>query len=368
MPCFQSRRHHHHHAAAGVDSAMYFDHTDEVEGETAPFLKGKARIFEPSSGEEEGQGNNNYYEIQMAIPGVQAHHITIEENKGELEIVAIRLGGNGNEEAIKTYQDVLFLHPSKADLSNLVATVKDGILTIRVPKKLDDIVTIEAMSAPAPVPLAAGEKRKSANNASSSDHGDTSGDDVPMEEQAERKNASAVLEQEQDEDFRICWDLPGVSISSLTVKMHNNRDEDQLEVTAERRHPDGSICYFHRTATVPPSVDMTVAHAYLQDGVFTLVASQHRDEEQDEKRADEIRTFYATPEDDTMLVPEVAALKINEKEQQDSRKEDESTPPQMLVDETVNQEEWEKVDPSMSQQKVEGQNASDTEDTKKAPA
>jgi HSP20 family molecular chaperone IbpA len=331
MPCFQ-RRHQHRfvqfHPYMMMDphnaAAMFFDHTDEAEEELAPFLKGKARISESSG--EEGE-DNHYYVIQMAVPGVRAHHITIEENKGELEIVAIRLGGNGNEEVVKTYQDVLFLHPSKADLPKLVATIKDGILTVRVPKKLNEVVIIEAQSAPAPPSPQKNQKTSQDEN------------DAAMEQ-----------EEVEQEDFRVSWDLPGVSVRDLAVEIHNNRDEDQVQITAERQRPRGTTCHFRRTTTVPPSIDMTQAHAYLQDGVFTLVAPQHQEEDQ----AVDVRTFYATPEDDAIL-PEVASLQINEG--------NDSTPP-MLVESVA--QEWETIEPETNPaQKAAEHNVMDDSEAQK---
>merc|ERR1711907_8189 len=212
---------------------------------------------------------------------------------------------------IKTYQDTLYLHPSKADFSGLTATVRaDGILMVRIPKKetknraVSTTIRVSSDSPPPPAP----DSSEAAN------------------------------------EVRGFWDLPGVSATDLVVEIRSgNRDDnkDQLRVTiGQRMHrkaksddddADGNdeddctrvpvtmlFPMMRRSTTIPgglSSIDTTQAHAYLHRGVFTLVVppaasplkEEVNDEDEDNRKCaaattddDDVgvRTFYATPEEE----------------------------------------------------------------------
>merc|ERR1712232_344066 len=211
--------------------------------------------------------------IQMEVPGVQTNQITIEECNGELEIMAVRIDEEGR--VIKTYQDVLYLHPFKADFPNLVATLKDGILKIQIPKKQPKTLKIEVETATPP----ALQKK--------------SEDDQDVE-----------MDGTKNEDFHISIDLPGVTCENLDV----NVQDDTLSVTAKRSTLRGPEITIRRRFDIPPSTIMTSARAYLQNGVFVLTAPRQQTE-----HSVGVRTFYATPhmEDDAQVVPSVATMNLD---------------------------------------------------------
>merc|ERR1719218_594481 len=137
MPSCSSRRSNHcfarrfHPYALNPMAAFLFDDDDDDDMiPSASFLqqytKNKARWNEEES--------NDSYTIDMDVPGVKLQQITVEETNGEIEITAIRVNNEG--EVLDTYQDIFYVPPSAADLSNTTATLKDGVLTIKVPKKV----------------------------------------------------------------------------------------------------------------------------------------------------------------------------------------------------------------------------------------
>lgn len=317
-PYMMIGQHPHHHPAA----ALLFDQATE---EMMPsFLQGKAQISDGLSVSSSGDKKDLCYVIEMAVPGVQSSNITIEEKKGELEVTAIRLGPN--KEVIKTYQEVLFLHPSKADFANLDATTKHGILTIRIPKKFQEqVLKIETESAQPPPP-----------RATAPTHEPGSDDTAMGQEDGEEK-------PKEKEDLYVSWDLPGYSANELTVEFHNERDENQLLVVAQK---NGNPMRLRRLMTVPSFIDMTQAAAYLQHGVFTLVAPcRHQEESVATSQEDPqnlVRTFYVTPEDDVMLsqLSDLASFQINEKKEKESSPSDHTND----VASSPNTQEWETVD------------------------
>merc|ERR1712232_167984 len=93
---------------------------------------------------------------------------------------------------------------------------------------------------------------------------------------------------EDDSDFRVSRDVPGVSLNNLSVKVR----DDTLFLFAKRRSLQGRhTTVVHRHSwNVPPSIDMVKAKAYLHCGVFTLIAPR-----KEAVPSVGARTFYATP-------------------------------------------------------------------------
>merc|ERR1712232_358919 len=238
--------------------------------------------------------------IQMEVPGVQTNQITIEECNGELEIMAVRIDEEGR--VIKTYQDVLYLHPSKADFSSLVATLKDGILKIRIPKKQPKKLKIEVETTTPPA-----LRKKSEDD-----------QDIAMD-------------GTENDEFHISVDLPGVTCENLDVSVQDNT----LSVTAKRstlRGPEITTC---RRFDIPPSTIMMNARAYLQNGVFVLTAPRQQTE-----HSAGVRTFYAAPyvENDAEVMPSVATMNLDNDDDNsnngDSRESNNHTKEWDVVDST----------------------------------
>eukprot|EP00977_Amphora_coffeiformis_P008726 scaffold1982_cov93-Amphora_coffeaeformis.AAC.48 len=227
MPCAQVHRFHHgprHHPffmmavdgpnrCGGLAAFRMTHHLPNHQQQA--LLAHKARVSE----------TDEAFTVRMDIPGVQAPLVTIEEKGGELEIVAIRMTTNG--EVDKTYQDVFYLDPTKAELAEIKANLIDGVLTITAPKKAKpEPIAIQAVSVQPPMETG-----------------------------------------EESTGFRVTLDMPGIKPSKLSIKVHDN----VLSLRGERPMCD-EIMVLRRMVEIPRHVDMTQASAYLMDGVFTLVA------------------------------------------------------------------------------------------------
>jgi len=153
------------------------------------------------------------------------------------------------------------------------ATLKDGVLTIRVPRRVPKVMTLELEASAPPVESFDQQslKHKSQDQDRDSDMSDNDKDS-----------------NENDSGFRVSRDLPGVSLDNLTVKVR----DDTLFLFAKRRSLQGcraAAVHRHRW-NVPPSIDMVKAKAYLHCGVFTLIAPR-----KEAVPSVGVRTFYATP-------------------------------------------------------------------------
>jgi len=218
---------------------------------------------------------------RMEVPGVKAKHVTIEEKDGEIEITAIRLDVNG--ELLKIYQEVLYFSPHKSDLSNVRATLTNGILTLTIPKNLAVKEDVEVETAETPI-------------------------DLP------------------ENTFRFSLDLPGIAASNLSVKV---RDDKVL--LQGRRTCGNKPMLVHRVYDAPPTIDTSQTRALLQDGVFTFLAPVH---EKDTNSS--IRTIFV--EEESFLEPSIAQINLADTEKNDRDKEKE-----MTTVETVDKDEWEKI-------------------------
>ena len=164
--------------------------------------------------------------ICMALPGVKSNDVTIEEKAGNMKVEATRKNGI-------RYEQHFSLDPKRADLSKMGAELSDGVLTLIVPKK--------AVKGPVSVPVLA-------------------------------KEAPDI----DDTKYHFALDIPGVKSSNLKLEFKEN--EDMLLVVAERKCAGGRSAKVERAISVPASVDMARAKAYLIDGVLTLVAPRLKSE------------------------------------------------------------------------------------------
>lgn len=290
--------------------------------------------------------------IRMEVPGVEASHITIEEKNGEIEIVAIRMDSNNYSQTggvAKTYQDVFFIHPAKADLSRLEATLTDGILTVRVPKSAPPVVKVEVESTnppPPPPPPAQASNTAAASAAAPS----------ALSDDEDMKDNDASTDPVPSEETRFSMDLPGVSPNNVFLRI----DDDHVWLKAIRRRisKNANSCpqKFCHAWDLPVSADKMQAKAYLHNGVLTLVIPPHHVVDVDAAESVGLRTFYAIPvtasaatspnsssveeskddDEEEMSLPGVASLRLDASSSADAP----------IVVETV--QEWERVEASTS--------------------
>merc|ERR1711915_211046 len=120
-----------------------------------------------------------------------------------------------------------------ADTKHVQATLKDGVLTIMVPKR---------HTKESPQPSRFEVKVEST--------------DAPVED------------IEKDESIRLTFDFPGVKVADVKVFI----DDGKLILDAERKRMEGSPIKFHRTMNLDCRVvDTDRVQAFLADGVLTLI-------------------------------------------------------------------------------------------------
>jgi len=208
------------------------------------------------------------YIIHMDVPGVKAQQVSIEEKDGEVEISAIRL--TQDKDVAKTYQEILFVDPKKADFANTKAALFNGVLTVTVPKIVEDIIELKI-------------------------------------------NTNSPLPMINENIFQFSMDLPGVPSSTIQVKIHN----DKLLISGERKLGDRDIP-IRRSVEISPSVETSQARAFLQHGVFTLVAPKKECIEAGMKTESALRTIVV---EDQSIIPSVDCLNLNGDKKDEIQKE-----------------------------------------------
>ena len=250
--------------------ASYDCNEENVDQDTAaivnlyPFMKHKARVTE----------TKECFTVQMDVPGVKAHQVTIEEKDGEIEITAIRMvDDKNNQKVAHTYQEILYVNKSSANFDGAVAALNNGVLTITVPKKenllQDHVIVTEASHPPPPLP-------------------------------AEDSNDNSF--------FRMSFDLPGVYPSDLIVKV----DQEQNHVTVTGNRTIGgrpNAITIRRVFEIKPSVDVSQARSYLQGGVFTFISPTIVGSS---NGPSPMRNIYVTSADKDPIVHSVASLHLND--------------------------------------------------------
>lgn len=276
MPSCQRRINHHgrFHPYQGchrLPGMMFFSEggTEDDESLRSAFLENKASVCELDKD----------YIIHMDVPGVKAQQVSIEEKDGEVEITAIRLTQDGD--IAKTYQEILFVDPKKADFANTKAVLSNGVLTVAVPKIVEDIIEVTINTDDSPLPVV------------------------------------------NENIFQYSMDLPGVPSSTIQVKIHN----DKLLVSGERKLGDRDIP-IRRSVEISSSVETSQARAFLQHGVFTLVAPKKEGIEAGVKTESVLRTIVV---EDQSMIPSFDSLNLR------SNKKDE------IQEKSVEDEDWDTV-------------------------
>lgn len=239
--------------------------------------------------------------IRMEIPGVKAERITIEENDGEVEITAVRVGLDG--QVNKIYQEIFYLKPNTSDFSNAKATIHNGILTITVPKK-----------------------------------------HVNQEVEVESTLPADSFDPSASHYFTV--DLPGVDASRIKVLIRDGH----IQLKAERKVMGGSTIEIVRKFEVPSSVNLNESRAFLQDGVFTFIVPtvQNNDmEEDDQKKTSATRFIYVEDEQSASEIEHsIEGMKLNdevEEEMESSNNNNVSSLEDTKEEEQGKEQEWEQV-------------------------
>jgi len=299
MPC--NRRYQQHHVF-GCHPSVWAQAAADGESLFAAFLEDAATFKEQKT---RTSSDDKAHVVRMDVPGVKSDRISIEEKNGEIEITAFRMRG---EEVAKVYQEVFYLNPFRFDIDQGKATLTNGVLTLTIPKnQAGSLKTIDVESASVP-------------------------SDLPT-----------------SNIFQHTLDLPGVSASSLEVKLI----EECVHLTGKRSLGDKRVLV-QRSFEVPPSMDTLQARALLQDGVFTFLAPIHNTEE------GHLRTIFVQ---EAMEVESaaMAEMKISEEATSGSKTKGDEPMEEDKGDvnvETVNEDaeakdtdSWEEVRPSSGEKK-----------------
>ena len=259
-------------------------------GHHRSMLQNKVRIIESDSA----------YTALMDVPGVKVPNVTVEEKDGEIEITAIRMNRTNDEEVYKTYQDIFYVDPAIVDPLQTQANLKNGVLTITVPKKppVQTTITIEDAYPPSPP--------------------DTSS-----------------MNDSKEEEFRFAMDLPGVHLNDLSVEFHRN----SIVTVSGKRNVGNRIVEVERSLEVRPSVDMTQAKAYLQDGVFTLIAPT-RCGGGNAISSDNVRIIPVNEDN----IPTVASLSLDDKTMSEEVNSNDDKEEDVMVETAETEKDWEKIE------------------------
>jgi len=260
----------------------------------------------------------------MDVPGVKAHHVTVEETKGDIEITAIRMNDdNENNEVSKTYQDIFYVRPHTADLANMQALLTDGVLTITVPKKEDEPIDIVPEAGCPP----------DANNSI-------------------------------DNEFRVSLDLPGVKPSHLKLQSRRCGRDGQTVVHLEATRKIGSRTFqLERKLKIEESsTDMARARAFLYNGVFTLTApttaQQSEDMDSDgatgatSTKKSATRTIIVTDGD---AVPSIASLHLAGDYDHEEVEDTKVAAANMVETADEEEKDWEEVKTASADEDVMGE-------------
>lgn len=279
MPCARFHRHRFHHGHRHHPFWMSGQHGCRGAYFDALLLAKQMQDSNKATFDEKEEA----FMIRMDVPGVKPDQITIEEKDGEMEIVAIRMNTN---QVADTYQDVMYVDPYKADMDRATAYLTEGVLTIKIPKKVTvDSLELKAVATTPPEP-------------------DTSAN-----------------------EFHLTADIPGVKPSDLKLKVTN----DYLFVRGERSIGQ-HVVITRRKFEIPRGVDMASARAYLMDGVFTVLAPKL------ELKPSALRTIHVNE------APCMEDLHIDDAEDAKKEPAEDEIMVETVVAEETEEKEWEQVD------------------------
>lgn len=197
----------------------------------APSLGFPLAVSDFDISEEDG-----HYILSTDLPGVKHEDLKVEFKDSALFIEAQRKKG---KEA-QTYLRKLAVDEDSVDVASFVATLEDGILTLKAPKKKTDT-----------------DKENTEGNTTKSTR-------IPV-------YSKAVPEDKGAAELNLELDLPGVRADDLTISIAK---DGMLSVVGERKRRGSSDttkiaeAYMLNTR----KVDTAKLEAYLSDGVLTVRA------------------------------------------------------------------------------------------------
>lgn len=212
--------------------------------------------------------------VMMAdVPGLQEKDINLTVNQDVFTITGERKadapeGYTPHRTERSAYRfSRSFSLPTKVDLEKTQAIVKDGVLTVTMPKAPE--------AQPRQISVRASRlSQKKGDSAMNTTKHDKSLARTPEQTTSRRTIAPAVDIYENKDEFLLVADLPGVTRDAL--QMHFDRNELRFE--GVRQPPQGAQSLaaefqpadYRRSFAVPHGIDATRIEAELHDGVLRV--------------------------------------------------------------------------------------------------
>ncbi|KAL7566871.1 hypothetical protein ACA910_021362 [Epithemia clementina (nom. ined.)] len=186
--------------------------------------------------------------LSMDLPGVKEEDVSIVESSFELEIEALRRK-SGDKGPVKFHRK-FSLDKKSVDPTEIKATLEDGVLTVKIPKR------------PTPKTL----------------------DITPRSSDPPEESVGDVF-------FRL--DMPGVKLTDLKVKVTG----DELFISAVRKKGSSSS-EIKRIFTIDEEkMDAANVQAFLSDGVLTLAAPMKKEANEDKTKTTVAKRSFAVNKD-----------------------------------------------------------------------
>jgi HSP20 family protein len=203
------------------------DESQDKEEKKDERSEGSTAVVYQKQGVQVSEDKSNYT-LSLDLPGVNISDAQVEMlDGGTLRIQTERTTG----EAIKSIHHFAF-NETTIDTSNIQANLRDGVLSITIPKKE------KVMLEPIDVTVTSGH--------------------APKEENPNKTSLFSI-------------DIPGIAAKDVKVKFH----EGKFAVQAERRRGENTLAKIHRTFAInAKKVDTTQFEAFLADGVLEVVAPE----------------------------------------------------------------------------------------------
>ena len=176
--------------------------------------------------------DDNKIEFSLDLPGIKAADTKVEIHNGVLKVEAERK--HGNDRTTKTERCFSIKDIADAESEDLRASLEDGVLCITIPKKV-------------------GKENEEKEPSSS-----------PIAMSVEHPPETS------DNKIRFSVDLPGVSLSNVTLNMKN----DTISLLATRKLFDKESTTKRSFTVDTDKVDVATFKGYLIDGVLTIIGAK----------------------------------------------------------------------------------------------
>ena len=205
------------------------DSNKMVDSESIPLRSIQASVSKKS--------DDGSYTLEMEVPGIKLKDVKIEANPtdGVLEILAVRKNVQGK--AIVHYVKQFSLNTKYVDMSKISASLEDGILLVKIPKK-------PAIK--------------------------------PIQIQPVAQDPPTAL----DHQYHFSVDVPGVKLAHVDITIS---DGNRLTLIAERK----GVSVIRRSVVLDDVAYATAkTSAYLMDGILTIVVPEKQEtaQENDDKK------------------------------------------------------------------------------------